>query len=122
VTPTATPPLATVHGFAWEDQNRDGRRDPGEPGIAGLLVALRPAVTPLLSARGERRVTTDATGYYRFEDVALVTYIIRAERPARYLPTTDASLTVTPGQHQTLEVNFGFFRAPIVRYLPLIQR
>ena len=86
------------------------------------MVALRPAVTPLLSARGERRVTTDATGYYRFEDVAPATYIIQIEVPARYWPTTNASVTVTPGQHQTLAVNFGFFRAPMVCYLPLIQR
>lgn len=111
-----------VEGFVWEDQDRDGLRDPNEPGIAGWVMTLRPAVTQRLGLKGGRTTTTDAAGYYRFEDVVPGTYILRAEDPARYWPTTNASLTISPQLHQTVAVNFGFYRAPVALYLPIVVR
>ena len=40
--PTPTPFLSTIAGYVWEDQNRNGGRDAGEPGLAGVKVALDP--------------------------------------------------------------------------------
>jgi len=41
-------------GFVYDDWNRNGRRDPGEPGIGGVGLV-----------RGEARAVTDRTGRYR---------------------------------------------------------
>ena len=117
---TATPSLSTVEGIVWEDQDRDGQHDPNEPGIAGVAVILKPVVTRLFETQGERRTLTDATGYFRFADVVPIAYVIRADVPALYWPTTSASLTISPALHETLEVSFGFYRAPMARYLPLM--
>lgn len=46
----------TVHGVLFDDQNANGVRDPGEPGLAGLTV------------QGGTTVTTNADGEYRLTD------------------------------------------------------
>ncbi|MCX6033192.1 MAG: Ig-like domain repeat protein [Chloroflexi bacterium] len=122
VTPTPTPVESTIEGLVWEDQDRDGQRDAGEPGIAGLVITLRPGTTQWLGVARERTTLTDAAGRYRFTDVVPGVYIIQAEDPARYWPTTAASVTIISAPHQTLEVNFGFYRAPVARYLPVMLK
>lgn len=55
-----TPALASgyeIGDFVWEDVNRNGLQDVGEPGIAGVRVALRGDCL--------RNATTDASGHYR---------------------------------------------------------
>ncbi len=120
--PTATPAQSTLLGLAWEDRNRDGRRDEGEPGIPGLLVTLKPAAAQLFSPQKDRYATTDADGAYRFMDVAPGVYTLEIQDPPRYWPTTAARVNVAAALHQTAEVNFGFYRAPVVRYLPVMLR
>ena len=58
-----------VRGFVWQDLNRNGIQDAGEPGIAGAVVSLGPNVT-----------ATDANGYYEFF-VAPGTYQIAVQVP-----------------------------------------
>ena len=82
-------------------------------------MTLRPATAQLLGMKTEQ-TTTDATGYYQFTDVVPGAYIIQVEAPARYWPITSARVAIKPALHQTLEVNFGIFRAPVVRFLPVI--
>jgi len=55
---------AAARGSVYEDRNGNGRRDSGEPGLAGVLVR-----------RGGESVVTDAAGRYRF--------LTRADEPAR---------------------------------------
>jgi len=55
---------AAARGSVYEDRNGNGRRDSGEPGLAGVLVR-----------RGGQSVVTDAAGRYRF--------LTRADEPAR---------------------------------------
>jgi hypothetical protein len=121
-TPTPTPAQSTLLGLVWEDRNRDGRRDEGEPGIPGLLVTLKPAATHLLSPQKDRYATADADGLYRFEDVVPGAYALEIQTLPRHWPTTATRVTVAAALHQTVEVNFGFYRAPVVRYLPVMLR
>ncbi|MCX6033193.1 MAG: hypothetical protein NT169_28400 [Chloroflexi bacterium] len=121
-TATATPAQSTLLGLAWEDRNRDGRRDEGEPGIPSLLVTLKPAATQLLSPQKDRYATTDADGGYRFMDVAPGAYTLEIQDPPRYWPTTATRVNVAAALHQTAQVNFGFYRAPVARYLPVMLR
>jgi hypothetical protein len=53
-----------VRGKVYEDRNGNGQRDPGEPGLAGVMVR-----------RAGESAITDASGRYRF--------LTRADAPAR---------------------------------------
>ena len=53
-------------GYVFNDTNRNGIRDPGEPGIAGYTLTMRKRENSLMD-RGSAVVTTDANGYYKFE-------------------------------------------------------
>jgi uncharacterized repeat protein (TIGR01451 family) len=50
--------------FVWDDTNKNGIQDPGEPGIAGVKVTL--TGTDKDGNAVERSVTTDRDGYYTF--------------------------------------------------------
>lgn len=56
-------PPASITGYVYEDNNANGRRDPAEPGIAGVRIVL-------LDEAGQPtglEVLTDASGVFRFE-------------------------------------------------------
>lgn len=53
-------------GYVYNDTNRNGVKDPGEPGLAGYTLTLRKRENSLMD-RGSTAVTTDANGYYKFE-------------------------------------------------------
>ena len=69
-----SPSPATLGDVVWHDVNGDGTQDGGEPGIAGLGVALHHAsdmATPLATT------TTDAVGIYGFEGLdAALSYVV----------------------------------------------
>jgi len=48
--------LGTISGFVFEDDNANGRHDPGEPGLPGVPIYLD----------GEKKAVTDHNGRYRF--------------------------------------------------------
>ena len=59
----------SVGDFVWLDENRDGRQDDGEPGIAGVVLVLTgPDGGPVTSIDGALvgPATTDADGRYGF--------------------------------------------------------
>ncbi len=60
-----------VGDYVWLDVNHNGLNDAGEPPIAGATVQLLSSG----EVRGER--TTDANGYYLFDDVYPGTYTLR---------------------------------------------
>jgi hypothetical protein len=53
-------------GYVYNDTNRNGVRDPGEPGLSGYTLTMRRRDNSLMD-RGSTLVTTDANGYYKFE-------------------------------------------------------
>ncbi len=53
-------------GYVFDDQNRNGVKDPGEKGIPDFTLTLRRRENNLMD-RGQNTVTTDANGHYYFE-------------------------------------------------------
>lgn len=118
-TATATPSTGTVQGYVWRDENRDGQRQVGEPGIEGVVVRLR-AQTALQSIR-EWETTTDRTGLYRFTGIPPGTYTLSVEAPGVY-PTTGATVTVVAGANTVVEQNFGIYPLQMHVHLPVVTR
>jgi uncharacterized repeat protein (TIGR01451 family) len=113
---------ASLGNKVWEDLDHDGVQDPGEPGIAGVVVNLE---TP----NGVISTTTDATGNYTFTDLlSSVPYTVTFQRPAGTEPTlsngavgdatnSDAdpvtgvapAVTLQPGENNP-NIDAGFWR------------
>ena len=53
-------------GYVFDDQNRNGVMDPGEKGLSGYTLTMRRRDNSLMD-RGSTLVTTDSSGYYKFE-------------------------------------------------------
>ncbi|MGE8224980.1 MAG: SdrD B-like domain-containing protein [Stenotrophomonas sp.] len=68
------PRSSAISGKVWEDTNNDGVVDPGEKGIAGVIVELEGTAidgTPITAT-----VTTDADGNYSFDELPPGTYTV----------------------------------------------
>lgn len=69
--------VVNIGNFVWDDLDKDGRQDPGEPGIPNLPVELwNPAKTQRVDA-----TVTDANGNYLLHGLAGESYRIRAILP-----------------------------------------
>ncbi len=75
-----------VQGYVFVDNNRDGVRQPGEPGLAGITVFLN-SVYP---------VVTDSQGAYRFPSVGLGEHFVFIDESTLPLPWTLAEGEYTP--------------------------
>src|SRR5262249_25191954 len=53
---------ASLGDYVWLDQNRNGKQDSGEPGVAGVTVTLYTRAGVQVGSP----TTTDATGFYKF--------------------------------------------------------
>jgi protocatechuate 3,4-dioxygenase beta subunit len=91
-----------------------------EPGIAGLLVRLRPAAGQGLQPHAERTTITDAYGAYRFTNVVPGSHQLRIEDPSGYWLITPIEVQVSAELHQTVTVNVGISGLTLRLYLPLI--
>jgi len=56
-----------LEGYVFEDKNRNGVKDAGEPGIPGITLTMRKRENSLMD-RGATLVTTDASGRYYMEN------------------------------------------------------
>ena len=72
-TPTRTPTPISVGDFVWNDRNRDGKQDAGEPGLAGVTVELWDSLA--LSRLDATR--TDFSGNYELQAPRLGSYRVR---------------------------------------------
>ena len=77
----------TVGGAVWDDQNRNGAQEVGEPPLPDLTVSLTANAGPLLAATAGRQVVTDTNGAYRFQFARPGAYTIAVSGPSGYLPT-----------------------------------
>jgi len=116
--------LSNVGNFVWQDSNRDGIQDVGEPGIANVLVNLEDCNGVLIN-----QVTTAVDGSYLFEGVIPGDYLICLSDPGDFfeptISTNDSSrnsdfdlaggtlcsscLTVNAFE-DNLDIDFGFIR------------
>ncbi|MCW2797968.1 SdrD B-like domain-containing protein, partial [Nocardioides sp.] len=53
-------------GYVFNDSNRNGTKDPGEPGVPNFGLTMRRRDNSLMD-RGQTSATTDSTGHYVFE-------------------------------------------------------
>jgi len=80
--PTPTPTPTPIGGYlgdrVWEDQNRNGVQDGGEPNLEGVRVEL------LGTCAGDTLITAQNTnnGQYIFRDLAAGQYLVRVVAPA----------------------------------------
>jgi hypothetical protein len=81
-TPTATPAGATLGDRVWNDFDRNGVQNGGEPGISGVTVELLDGCTgtSVLTSR-----TTNARGEYFFTPLAAGSYRIRVTAPTGFV-------------------------------------
>ncbi len=82
----ANTPVATIGDYVWDDIDRDGVQDDGEPGVAGVKVELVTAAGTVV-----RTTTTDADGKYLFDFVIPSTYTVRFTLPAEFEAFTSAN-------------------------------
>lgn len=75
---------ASVGDYVWNDINKNGIQEAGEPGIPGVSIRLVNAVTNVIVAT----TTTDVNGYYIFNDVTPANYLVDFITPAGYTITT----------------------------------
>jgi hypothetical protein len=94
---------ARVTGTKFQDTNRNGTRDYGERGVAGVTVFADANGNAVLDA-GERSSVTGADGGYEIGGMRPGTYTVREVSPAGYSCTTPSAgcaysaLTLTSGQ------------------------
>ena len=106
----------TIGDRVWEDTNKDGIQDDGEPGIKDVEVTL-------LNDKGVEinKTTTDEKGNYSFTDLDSGTYTVNFATPDGYLATKEnagadkekdsegKSVTVTLTDKDDLTVDSGFY-------------
>ncbi len=74
---------AEVSGTVYHDRNLNGRREPGEEGLAGVPIRLVPVDT--VEPQAVLETVTDAEGHYAFVDVMPGSYeIVEVVQPAGY--------------------------------------
>ena len=89
--------MVSVGNFVWNDLDRDGIQDVGEPGIAGVTLTITKADgSPVTDIYGNAvtTTTTDANGHYLFANLPPGSYKVTVTNPAGYIPTLTGAGTV----------------------------
>ncbi|WP_333067373.1 MULTISPECIES: SdrD B-like domain-containing protein [unclassified Microcoleus] len=85
---------AGIQGTKFNDRNRNGIRDAGEPGIANVEIFIDTNNNGTREA-SERSTLTDASGNFVFPGLVPGTYTVREIPPPRFTPTTPNPVVVT---------------------------
>lgn len=78
-TPTPAPQLGSIGDFVWNDLNRNGIQDAGEPGVANVTMQLKDCAQNVI-----RTVTTNGSGAYSFTGLSAGCYIIGIVVPSGF--------------------------------------
>ncbi len=100
-------PRAWLRGVVFHDADRDGERDPGEAGIAGVRIVVR-------GEGGEWTAETAEGGLFSLE-LRPGRYTVELQEgslPERFVLTTPAEAEVEVPEYGTAEVEFGAYRKP----------
>ncbi|MCI9890176.1 carboxypeptidase regulatory-like domain-containing protein, partial [Micrococcales bacterium 31B] len=101
---------ASLGDYVWEDTNKNGQQDAGEPGVADVTVNLLDEAGNVVST-----TTTDETGKYLFENLEPGTYSVEFVAPeGREFTTpntgddaTDSDADATTGKTGTYTLAAG---------------
>ena len=97
----------TIAGIAWADQDGDGVRDDGEPGLGGWTIRVKRDG----DATWTYSTTTGSDGSYAFANLSAGTYILGEDLESGWIQTCPAgagtrTVAVNPGQTVT-GIDFG---------------
>lgn len=76
----AAPAQGSISGVVFNDLNRNGTQDSGEPGLVGWTVTATESVVD--------STTTDATGHFQITNVSSGTWVVRVVPPVGWAQTT----------------------------------
>jgi hypothetical protein len=121
--PPPPPSSASLSGYVYVDADNDGVKDNGEAPIGGVTITL--TGTTATGQQVTRTMTTDASGFYSFTNLAPGTYGLTEIQPSNYLDGLDTigtqgglagndvmtNLVLVAGQNG---VNNNFGERPIV--------
>jgi len=114
-TPTQSPDQGSVGGTVYVDENENGYRDVGEPGIAGGRIRVFNGSTQVASA------STGVTGAYTISGLSQGSYTLDLLPPAGYLSTTTNPRSIYITAQQTRQEDFGVALGTGV-YLPMMLK
>ncbi len=120
-TPTITPtlgPNGSIHPFVWNDLNKDGSRQVGEPPLPGIKFTVFDTAGQQIAL-----TTSGSDGIARFDGLpAPVSYRVVVSLPPDTTPTTNTEyyVGITPGS--LLDLYFGIYDERSKTYLPLLWR
>jgi hypothetical protein len=116
----------SIGDFLWDDRDRDGVQDPGEPGLNGIVVRLTTASGVPLATATSQVGPAGQDGYYEFKHLCAGSYGVQVDPdsiPAGYTRSpmgagtsaTDSNpdpalVTLTDDHSQDPTVDFGFHR------------
>ncbi len=118
-TPTPTPTTGTVQGHVWADVNRNGERDAGEGGLAGLTVRLVPAQA---SQAQVREAVTNAQGFYRFTNVPPGRYTVSLIYPGGVYAVSDLTVEANVAANTVVDVDFALYPLSRRQFLPTVMQ
>lgn len=118
-TPTPTPPPSgQFNAFVWNDLNKNGRQDAGEPPLAGATIII-------LDDAGQTeitRLTTSGDGYARFNLIAPASYVVRETPPFGMAASTPAEYAFILHVDTSIEIPFGNYDNSQKLYLPVLMQ
>jgi hypothetical protein len=100
-TPTPTPAPGSISGGVYRDDNGNGSRDGGEPGMGGFTIKLGAGAC---GSTGLGSTETGGNGSYSFNNIEAGTYCVSMEVPGGcwdYAFTTSSQFTIhlDPGEN-----------------------
>ena len=110
-----------IYGRVYEDHNRNGIRDAGESGIAGVMLYLDLNTNGILDSN-EPWVMSDGEGRYRFSNQSAGSKLVRQIPVSGYILQNRGGLPVTLNAGATITgQDFANIAVPYRRFMPLIR-
>ncbi len=112
----------TLNGVVWNDLNRNGNQDAGEPSISGVTVILTRDAGMLAAITAGRQVVTGSDGRYAFANLAAGAYLLSVAPSERWPTVPDPVAIGVPEDRDVTAPAIGLTGASLRVFLPVIQR